>query len=263
MPGHPRMTYGPEGQAFAMADAKPVRWGPALGYGLLIALVGGAIWGVVAAATGYIFSLMAIVMGFAVAWGLAKGAGSVTGAVILLGVVLTMFAVFLADIVGISIVAGVSPLDVLAAYPEIVALAPGETAIAYVFGLIGASYGGYKLWQARRAQLVPPPSPAPSTQGSSSMLGASQVTRGAHDVTLETAVPTSNPHRVRAYYTAMTGRAEVFIDDQFVAKTRVWGAKKEVAVPLSDTAQQLSVRFRGTMAPEIDVLLDGALIATT
>jgi len=75
MPGHPRMTYGPEGQAFAMADAKPVRWGPALGYGLLIALVGGAIWGVVAAATGYIFSLMAIVMGFAVAWGLAKGAG--------------------------------------------------------------------------------------------------------------------------------------------------------------------------------------------
>lgn len=249
-----------------------VGWGRATAYGVGIAFIGGFLWGAVAAGTGYVFSLAAILIGLAVAWGVSKGARRITGAVIVLGILLTLFAVFIGDIVALSIIGaryGLSPLDILAHYPEIVALSAGDTLIAYVFGLFGAAYAGYSLMRQRKGQRrtagAPPPTrgttPTAVSFGSAGPASPPAIQRGTYDVRIEVDLPPPGSHRLVASYTTMTGRAEVHLDGQPVGKSRVWGIKKEIPVALPDSARPVVVRFRGAVEPHIDVLVDGQVYA--
>ena len=272
--------FGPQFGPYASIPVSPprprIQSGRGLALGFAVALFGGLIWGLIAAASGYIFVLVAIAVGYGIAWAIAKGAGGVTGGLIVAAIVLTMFSVFVGEIVTLSIIAsqyGVAPSDVIGAYPQIVAEFPGDTIPSYVFGLIGAGLGAYGLYQQGRSTRIPMPYPgfAPSlppiappgpTVADSATVGA-QVRiahRSTYDVTLEVAFP-PKPSVVRAFYTTMTGRAEVHLDGQLAQKTRVWGMKKEVSVQLGDTGQSLVVRFLGAVSPRIEMHLDGRFVA--
>lgn len=248
--------------------------GRGLGFGLGMAIVGGLIWGVIAAASGYVFTLVAIAIGYAIAWAINKGAGGVTNGLIVACFVLTMFSVFIGEIVTLSIIAaqfGVAPSDVIAAYPRIIAEFPRDTIPAYVFGLLGAAFAAYGLYQKRPSARVQMPYPAfvPGGATVGSIAAAvptdrPQVRIGQHgptDVTLEVAFP-PRPTVVRAFYTTMTGRAEVHLDGLLAQKTRVWGMKKEVPVRLGPTGPLVIVRFAGAMRPRIEMILDGQVVAS-
>jgi hypothetical protein len=220
------------------------------------------------------------VIGYAVAYAIVKGAGGVTTGLIVASFALTMLAVFIGDIVALSILAqsfGATPVDVLLAYPSIVAEFPGDTLPSYFFGLLGAAFSAYGLYQQRRRARHSTPystpypgfapgfapievATGPATGGGLTGPQVRVSERGAVEVTLEVAFP-PKPTIVRAFYTTMTGRAEVHLDGQLAAKTRVWGMKKEVPLRLGDTGQSLVVRFVGAVSPRIEMVLDGRLVA--
>ncbi len=278
MAGSPAARTPPGVRPLGAAELPPrglrrspdVRWGPALAYALAVVVVGSIAWGALFA-LGYISLLVSIVLGYAMSWALAKGAGTVTVPLILLAIALTLLMVFLGGIVAIMIAIGVGPADALALYPVLVEVAAGDVALGFIFGLVGAGFGAYSLWKQRSSRAAylggPPPyvpiGPTASAPGVAPPTQVPSVQRGAYDVTMEFTVPSSPPHRVRAYYTTMSGRTEVFLDGRQVAKTRVWGMKREVNVPLPDSGRRVQVLFRGAVAPAIDILLDGTVIAST
>jgi len=237
-------------------------------------VVGGAIWGVIAAVSGYIFGLAAIVLGLVVAAAVRSGAGRITWGAIGLAIVLTFFAVFLGDVIGLTIavnLAGysVTILDVIAAYPEIVALEPGVTALAYFFGLLGAAAGAVRLYRDMKGVTRPRPRmdvPVPAPAGGLAETQGITVETLARSTTMVRArlhVPGSPPHAVEASYDTTFGTAKVLLDGQLVKKTRVWGMQKTVDVPLPVTpARRVSFRFYGVVSPRIDISLDGTLVAT-
>ena len=257
--------FGPYASIPVSPPRPRVQSGRGLALGFAVALFGGLVWGLIAAASGYIFIIAAIAIGYGIAWAIAKGAGGVTGGLIVATIVLTVFSVFVGEIVTPSIIAsqvGVGPSDIIGAYPQIVAQFPGDTLPSYFFGLIGATFGAYGLYQQGRSMRIPMPHPgfAPPMAPSSPMAAENPTVgahvriahRGTYDVTLEVAFP-PKPSVVRAFYTTMTGRAEVHLDGQLAQKTRVWGMKKEVSVRLGDTGQSLVVRFLGAVSPRIEM----------
>ncbi len=246
-----------------------VNWPLAFGAGLAVAVVGGLIWGAIGALTGYIFTLIAVGIGYAVAWALVKGGGTISMGMIPLAIILTLFAVFVGDIVAFSIIAvqfGATPVDVILNYPAIVAAFPGETLGGYFFGFLGAGLSGYSLWQQKRRAMPPVPAmvfplpAAPGTPPAAGTLRARVLSRGLTDVTLEVTFPPP-AHVLVASYTS-NGLAEVYLDGTLVAKTRVWGTKKEVPVPMDQGARTVQVLFHGAARPHVDVFVDGRLGAT-
>jgi len=144
-PSSPKVPWFPEG----FRRSRGIRWLPALAYGLGVAMLSGVGWGLVAVASGYIFCLGAMIIGVTVAWAVRKGAGQVTAGVIVLAAVLTELSVFFGDIVALSIIGRgflLTVVDVIASYPAFVAQTPGETLVAYVFGLAGVGVASQYLW---------------------------------------------------------------------------------------------------------------------
>jgi peptide/nickel transport system ATP-binding protein len=133
-------------------DPPPPDWGPAILYGLLAAILGATLWGVIYGLWGYILGIVVAAVGVGVASAIRRGAHRVTPGIIGLGVVLTMFAAFFGDVIGLAIGAwrlgyAISVVDILAAYPRILAAAPAEAAVAYAFGFAGAFVAAYRLYR--------------------------------------------------------------------------------------------------------------------
>ena len=96
------------------------------------------------------FGIVAVVIGWTVAAAVRRGAERVTPGIVGLGVVLTLLGVFVGDVTGLTIALwrlgfDISIVNVLAAYPIIVAASPGQAAIAYLFGLLGAAVAARRL----------------------------------------------------------------------------------------------------------------------
>ena len=253
-----------------------VRWAPAIAYGLGAALVGGFVWGLIAAITGYIFGLGAIAIGLFISWAVWKGGGKASPGLIVLTFGLTLFSVCVGEITALSILLaqfGISPVTIIAQYFSFVADFPGETLPSYGFGLLGAGFAAYSTWSRVKAErmrvAVPPPfrSSGPplvapgtafaSTSGPSVQVLESSMTRAA--VRVDTGPPAS--HVVEASYSTWDGMAIVTRDGQPFARTRVWGMSKRVEVPLEGaTGRALTVHFRGAAKARIEVLLDGRAI---
>src|SRR3990172_8808828 len=144
--------FGPYASIPVSPPRPRVQSGRGLALGFAVALFGGLVWGLIAA----------IAIGYGIAWAIAKGAGGVTGGLIVATIVLTVFSVFVGEIVTPSIIAsqvGVGPSDIIGAYPQIVAQFPGDTLPSYFFGLIGATFGAYGLYQQGRSMRIPMPHP--------------------------------------------------------------------------------------------------------
>ena len=144
---------GPMAQAvydIRVEDAQPPDWVAGVSYGLVAALFGGALWGLIAGFGGYVFGIVAVVIGWTVAAAVRRGAERVTPGIVGLGVVLTLLGVFVGDVTGLTIALwrlgfDISIVNVLAAYPITVAASPGQAAIAYLFGLLGAAVAARRL----------------------------------------------------------------------------------------------------------------------
>ena len=268
-------TSGPTGYETAsggvpLEATRGVRWAPAIGFGFGAALVGGLVWGAIILATGYIFGLVAIIIGLFIGWAVHKGARVVSAGIIALGAIFTLLSIFLGQLTALSVYAapyGATPLDVIAAYPRIVSLAP-KVLLDYVFSMFGVFASARYLWRQRPSAQPRPPYPfaapfgAPGgVPGSVSTNGSSVhvVERGMAKVAVEVRVAGPRPHTVRASYSTMTGKAQVLVDAVPFTSTRVWGLSKEVHVPLDGgTTHTVSLTFRGASSPQIDVRLDGA-----
>lgn len=254
---------------------RPVRWGAAFGYGLLAAFAGGVVWGLIAAATGSIFGLVAIIIGALVAWAMRKGAGRVTIGVIAVAAILAVFAVFVGEIVAFSIFIaplGGTPLDVIVFYPQIVAESPGDTLFAYFFGLFGVAAASRYLW--RELQVQKAGRPAPTTFVTAPPGSFAQATsvegirvdlleRKRTRVTARVSVGPPEPHMIDFSFESLMGTARVTLDGRPFEKTRVWGREKIVEVPIGgQPPRTVSARFWGTVRPQIDVRVGSTLLAT-
>ncbi len=248
-------------------------WVAAIVYGLLVAIIGGILWGVILAFTGYIFALGALVLGIAVAWALRQGAGRVSPGLIVLAVVMTLGGVFVGDVVGLTLIANregyaVSVVDVIGLYPEIMAFDPGRALIGYVFGTLGSAAAALRLYREMKG-VSGPRYPTGVSSGSPAMVAgpagvAVEVTaRSATKAAARIQIAGSPSHTVEASYDATFGSAVVLLDGQRFQKARVWGYKKIMDVPIPGTpARRVSLKFYGAMAPRIDVSLDGTLLTT-
>jgi len=140
------------GQVAAVAATVKPDYVRGLAMGLLGALIGGAVWGGIGAATGYIFGLVAFVNGIIVAWFLMKGSGIVTLPIIVAGVVFTFLSVFIGDIIAITVITGADLAAAVAIYPELLAPGPGTLLIGYFFAVFGVLAAVQALRRAKKAQ---------------------------------------------------------------------------------------------------------------
>lgn len=140
------------GQVAAVASTFKPDYVKGIALGFVGALIGGAIWGGIGAATGYIFGLVAIVNGFIVAWFLTKGAGIVTTPLIAVGVAFTFLSVFIGDIIAVTVITGADVATVLAVYPEFLAPGPGTALLGYFFAVFGVIAAVQYLRRTRKAQ---------------------------------------------------------------------------------------------------------------
>ncbi|MGQ0797097.1 MAG: hypothetical protein ACT4OI_04425, partial [Methanobacteriota archaeon] len=260
-----------------------MRWGPAIGYGFLAALLGGAVWGVILGVTEYIFALLAVGIGAFIGWAMRRGAGRVSVGVIGVAAVLTLFSVYIGEIVAISIwimPLGGTPADAVAIYPLVAAGSPGDTFLSYVFGLIGVAVSARYLWRemgaqryAERASGYPPigmrgpggevgPPPVPTTLTAAAPLPSVEVRiRKSTRVLARVTVPTPDSHSVDLEFESLFGTATVEVDGKRHTKVRVWGREKVVDLELPGTnPQKLSVRFWGSVTPRIDISWNGKLV---
>jgi len=150
-----RQMQGQYVQAKAIASASKPNIAKGLGMGFLGALIGAVVWGGIGAATGYVFGLIAVVIGLAVGWFMHQGAGQVNVPLIVAAVGFTLLAVFLGDLIWIAALLareGVSPALVLVAYPVLLSEDPGSFEIEYFFALFGIIVSVGYLWRAKRGQ---------------------------------------------------------------------------------------------------------------
>jgi len=274
------VTYTPKPTA--------VRWGPAFGYGIMMALAGGFIWGIIGGFLGYMFWIVGIAIGVMVAWAVRKGAGMASWGVILLALVFTLLAIFVGDIIAWSIVGsayGLTVFDIVANYPTIASLTLGETCLAYIFGLVGAVYGAYTIWKEMRSgrsiatqtgypQYSAPSQSAPWSGGiGTDVLGSTArpadeptvqvLARTATNAQLQVTFPPPVSRTLIARYETKFGKASVTVDGVEVAKARVWGAQKVLEVPMpTHPARVIRVRFSGIPSPHIEVSAGGSIIAS-
>ncbi len=294
VPGSPHDWMKTEARyVYPPYDAVKINWGRAVLYGLMMALLGGIIWGVIDAVIGYISTFVAIGIGLAVAWSTKKGAGNVTKGVMALSAILIIFSIFFGTIVALTIVAsefGLSILDVLAFYPEIIAFAPTEFALTYIFGLIGMIVGLIYLWSEmkyKRKIAVPYPGFDASSYGSQQTSYQTPTATGLQTpsfgqqlmhstkpvvqkhqretframVQIQFQHPQS--HMLVAEYETMTGKAFVWLDGSEVVNIRVWGRQKTTEVLLEgNPPSTVTLKFRGVVTPHIDVSVDGTYIST-
>jgi hypothetical protein len=142
-------------QAKTVASATKPNVARGLGMGFLGALIGAVVWGGIGAVTGYVFGLIAVVIGLAVGWFMHQGAGQVNVPLIVAAVGFTLLAVFLGDLIWIAALLareGVSPALVLVAYPILLTENPGSFALEYFFAIFGIIVGVRYLWRAKREQ---------------------------------------------------------------------------------------------------------------
>ncbi len=259
---------------------KGVNWRYAVFYGLVMAIFMGVIWGLFAIATGYIFVLLAIAIGYAIAWAVKTGAGSINIGAIMLSVVLTLFAVFIGDIVALTVLTGASMFDVIAAYPAIMAVAPGDICLGYVFGLFGAFYAAWSLWRARtaaRVRSLPPRIPSystatgttiPHTGTSSASPGSSKpsatvLARTLTHARVQVVFPPPASHTLDVDYETMYGIMTVILDGVQISSGRVWGSKKIVEVPMqASSSGTIRVRGFGIAKPKIEIMDGSTLIVS-
>jgi len=144
-------------RAYEELEAHPVR---GTLWGILAALAGGVGWGLFAYFTERIWALLALGIGYLVAWSILRGMGKVSRYGQVLTVVLTLASVFWGDIFYVTLAVAKEfqePLSVnllisvMLVYPEIVAESLRETLFTLFFGLIGAVY------PLRRFQRKPKP----------------------------------------------------------------------------------------------------------
>ncbi|HLE53786.1 MAG TPA: hypothetical protein VI999_00905 [Thermoplasmata archaeon] len=252
--------------------AKPrVDWIMGIAFGLPAALGTAVAWALVAAATGYVFALGAILIGVVVAYAVRRGAKRVTWAVITMSIAFTILAVFLGDVLALTIIlvgAGfdVGPLDIIAYYPELLALAPVDALITYVFGLLGAGYGARWLYRQMRAQTAAEhPSWAAQPSAASAARGVAPKTeildQGPARAAARLSVPMSPSHTIEASFGTLDGLANVRVDGSTHSEDRVTSGEKFVQVPLDgDPPRVLNLRFYASGRPRIEFRLDGILV---
>ncbi len=249
---------------YASPHATTVHWGAALTFGLGAAFLGGIVWGVIAAVAGYIFLWGGIIIGVFVAWAMDKGAGRVTGGLIGAAALLTFLSVVIGDITALSIIGasiGISPADIIAHYPQILALAPGEAALTYIFGAIGIAASVYFLWTKMKAERTPklwapypPPlaipyiaSPAgmPAAPPAAPPVGPPVVEdtsrRGTAGVRVR--IRTTPEHVLEATYRTLTGLAVVTVDGRPFSQTRIWGPEDSVMATVGGNPPQRAARL--------------------
>jgi len=248
-----------------------VKWGTGLGLGLVAAVSGGILWGVLAAFTGYIFALLSIVLGTLVAAAVRRGAGRVTHSVVAMSGALTLFSIFLGDVVGLTLVANaqgisVGVLDVILAYPQILALSPGEAALTYGFGILGIGAGaGWLLRQMPRKmeETFPSPTPAATDNVPSEAQAVHILERTRTRVATRVVLPSPRNQFIDATFEALTGMASVRVGETLFRRERVWGRQKIIEVPTEGTTPSVvAFRFFGVTTPKIEVRIDGKPVLT-
>lgn len=233
--------------------------------GLMTAIGGGLVWGILAGFTGYVSGLVSIVLGIIVASGVRRGVGRVTWPVILMSAALTLFAIFIGDVIGLTIFASrlgvpVSIQYVILHYPEILSLSTRETAIAYGFGLLGIAAGANRLRKQMRqdAALAAPGRMARSATSTDST--GQVLERKLFRVAIRV-VAFSSGDSIEATFRGLTRIATVEVGGRPFKKAFVWAFQKTIRVPVAGPkAQVVALRFHGIGKPRIEVRVDGALV---
>lgn len=266
-----------------------------MAYGFVSALVGGLAWGAVAAITGYIFCWGAILIGLLIAFAVKTGARQVTTATLVLVGILVIFSIFVGEIVGVSIVAapyGATVVDVIVAYPGLVAEFPGDFIPSYIFGLVGMIYIVGSLWSSRSGPLNPAPPPYPgysppgppafppgppapqvpvSSTPTRSPIASAPAAAGPPEVRVVRCEMSGlqieiriqdRPRAIAASYLAATDEARVEIDGQPFAALQIGRFERVVNVPLQGAKpHRLSLRFATVPRPLIDVHFDSSPVS--
>jgi hypothetical protein len=146
-------------QLLATAAARKPDLRRGLAFGFIGALIGALLWGAVGAATGYLFGLLALVLGYLVAWAMNKGSHTINSQLIVAAVLLTVLAVFMGDFVWVVFEELKAGYDVTAAnaafdYWWYLSHDPGGAAISYMFGMFGV-YGAARTLHTVGKQQVP------------------------------------------------------------------------------------------------------------
>lgn len=253
------------------ADTQRPNWLAALGAGFLVAVACAIVWGLISALTGYIFGIAAVFIGLAVAYAMKWGAKHITMPVIPVAFALTVFAVFLGDVLAWTLAlatAGydVGMTDVLAHYPDLLAISPIDALLVYVFGVVGAGAGAASLYREMRSRNVPKYYAINRPLFGSDLPGGEApkfevLDHGTTRATARITVPMTPPHTVVATYENMLGGASVEVDGAPFQKVHVIGLEKVMQVPLEGTPPHvMNIRFSGAIRPRIDVRLDGRLV---
>ena len=261
----------PPAGPYGTPEPRPVRWLPALGFGIVAAIVGGLVWGLILGVTKFMSAWVAIIIGIFIAWAVQKGAKRASGGLIVPVALLTYSSVFLGWIVAISMwIApyGGSPLDAIVHFSDIVALAPWDFVLSFVFATVGVAAGAWSLWQKMRSErayralpptlFTPPASAGPGSAAAAARPVLRATERSATRAALEVLLPPPEAHVVSASYNTWNGMAEVLVDGRPAAKGRVWGMSKTLEVSVGGgVGHGFRFVFRGAVRPTIDVSLDG------
>ena len=118
-------------------------------WGVLAALIGGIAWGLVGYAINRFVLLVAILIGYLVAWAIRQGMGKVTRFGQVLTVILTLAGVFWGDLLMVTLIIAKEYqqalsldlfLNILEIYPSLIMEAPSEILFSLFFGIVGALY---------------------------------------------------------------------------------------------------------------------------
>ncbi len=146
-----KITQAAEERAEAVMRVPP-GYLRALGGAVLGMPLGAFIWAGIGIATGRFFSLVAIAIGFLVAYFLSLGAKRITWGMVPTVAVMTLLAVFIGDLLWVAVLISQlgGPFDLGLAFQAYAGMSPGQS---YVFGLFGAVVGsGWLIQQKTRSE---------------------------------------------------------------------------------------------------------------
>lgn len=269
LPNKPPPFVEPPPPSQAGREDDPPNWVRAIATGTLGALGGGILWGVLLGYTAFRPAFLTAIVGVAVVGATWWGARRVTLGVSVLAVGLAGIGVYVVEVVAIAIFliragADVRFLNVVVAYPLLMALGPADLWIAWISGMLGAC--GVLAYIAAQPDVVPrAPLPWRGTKvwtAPAAPPTARVHARGFTKAAVRVRIPGPPVHSIEASYRLLGTLATVLFDGHIHFRERIWGGPRIVDISLEGWPRAVTFRFRGIIPPRIDVYCYGRFLGT-